>query len=173
MRNAFYRAQWPGLSRLPAGGCCCWGLHQRAGQWYSVSPACLLLALWLRRPLTHISPAGLTCCFLLPDRLRIEERQGMLGQVPSGGLARGQRHGGEGPSHQPEKGLLRNLGGVSVCVPLCFLSTIRGLFWSSPLSLFAWVERSTLTDPREVKGSPEWGHRTLMAPLPPLLRFCL
>ena len=31
------------------------------------------------------------------------EWQGILGQVPSGGLARGQHHGGEGLSHQPEK----------------------------------------------------------------------
>lgn len=158
---------------LQEADCCCSGLHKRAGQWSSVSLACLLLALWLRRPLTHISPAGLTCCFLLPDRLRMEERQGMLGQVPSGGLARGQRCGGEEPSHQPEKRLLRNLGVVSIRVPLCFLHAIRGVFWSSPLSLFACVERRTLSDPREVKGSPEWGHRTLMPLLPSLLRFCL
>lgn len=159
---------------LPAGGGCCLGLHKRAGQWSSVSPACLLLALWLRRPLTHISPAGLTCCFLLPDRLRMEERQGMLGQVPSGGLTRGQRHGGEEPSHQPEKRLLRNLGVVpSVCLFVCFTPWGGGYSGVPPLSLFACVERRTLSDPREVKGSPEWGHRTLMPLLPSLLRFCL
>lgn len=144
----------------------------RPAQRYSES--CLLLALWLRRPLTHISPAGLTCCFLLPDRLRMEERQGDAG---AGTLRRaGQGSApwrGEGLSHQPEKGLRRNLGGVSICVPLCFLSTSREVLWSSPLSLFAWGERRTLSDPREVKGSPEWGHRTLMPPLPSLLRFCL
>lgn len=58
----------------------------------------------------------------------------MLGQVPSGGLARGQHHGGAELSHQPQpqKGLLRNLGGVSICVPLCSLSTIREVFWSFP-----------------------------------------
>lgn len=168
---AFYRAQGPVptgcLQEAAAAGTSMRGL----AQWYSQSG--LLLALWLRRPLTHISPAGLTCCFLLPDRLRMEERQGMLGQVPSGGLARGQHRGGEGLRQQPEKGLLRNLGGVSICGPLCFLSTIREVFWSSPLSLFVWGERRTLSDPREVKGSPEWGHRTLMPPLPSLLRFCL
>lgn len=72
----------------------------------------------------------------------MEERQGMLGQVPSGGLARGQHHGREGPSHQPEKGLLRNLGGVSPSVHFFVSFALSGRYFGvPPLSLFVWGER--------------------------------